>query len=55
MQTRECEPMGGKGKDQKKKIDPSKTIWVGNIPAETKFQEGDGLNGLGMERMRSGS
>ncbi|CAK8986434.1 RNA-binding protein [Durusdinium trenchii] len=29
----------GKGKDQRKKIDPSRTIWVGNIPADTKFQE----------------
>lgn len=29
----------GKGKGTKKKIDPSRTIWVGNIPAETKFQE----------------
>ena len=32
-----CPP--GKGKGTKKKIDPSRTIWVGNIPAETKFQD----------------
>lgn len=34
-------PVKGKGKDNRKKIDPSRTIWVGNIPEGTQFQAGD--------------
>merc|ERR1712039_384953 len=29
----------GKGKGKKKQIDTSKTIWVGNVPAGTTYQE----------------
>merc|ERR1719437_168221 len=30
---------GGKGKGKKQKVDPSKTIWVGNVPEGTIYQE----------------
>ncbi|CAE7230776.1 Ttc28 [Symbiodinium pilosum] len=29
----------GKGKNDRKPIDPSKTIWIGNLPEETSYQE----------------
>merc|ERR1712066_209551 len=29
----------GKGKGKQKKVDPSKTIWVGNVPEGTTYQE----------------